>query len=102
MGTHAAGSLSYQTSSLETAWAALPGSLCTLNTDSPDVKAVLLALEEPGPFPGYFSRNLFTGFREDWGEEKSRDVALLRGKQVPCYKSVLEMEIKEKIQNGTN
>lgn len=102
MGTRAAGSLSYQTSSLETAWAALPGSLCTLNTDSPDVKAVLLALEEPGPFPGYFSRNLFTGFREDWGEEKSRDVALLQRKQVPCYKSVLETEIKEKIQNGTN
>lgn len=65
IGTHAAGSLSYQTSSLERARTALPGSLCTLNTDRPDVKAVLLALEEPGPFPGYFSRNLFTGFRKD-------------------------------------
>lgn len=97
MGTHTAGNLSYQTSSLEIAWATLLGSHCTLNTNSHVVKTAHLALEEPGPFPVHSSRNLFSGFRVDWDEGNSRDVVLLRRNQLSCIKSVLlEAEIKEK------
>lgn len=100
MDTCIVGNLPYQTSSLEIEWVTLLGSQYTLN----NVKTVLLAFEEPSPFPVYFGGNLFTCFKEDLNGEKRRDVAVLQRNQ----RSLCQIhscgggDKGIKIQKGTN
>lgn len=55
---------SYQRSRLEIVWVSSCGAQGSLYTGGVDVKTVWLMVEEPGPVPMFFHKNLFAGSRQ--------------------------------------